>query len=102
MSAAGPSRGRLHELGEAQARSARPRVRAAADTQPFGLSVDGKEAASAAASLGQQSCAAVECRPPSMLADARFAPGLRPARMEGSGGSAAAELDNEAASVGGQ
>ena len=32
MSAAGPSRGRLHERGEAQARSARPRVLAAADT----------------------------------------------------------------------
>ena len=58
------------------------------------------QGAKSAASLGQQSCAAVECRPPSTLADARFAPGLRPARMDGSGGSAAAELANEAASVG--
>ena len=33
MSAAGPSQGRLHERGEAQARSARPRVLAAADTE---------------------------------------------------------------------
>jgi hypothetical protein len=32
MSAAGPSRGRLHKRGKAQARSARPRVWAAADT----------------------------------------------------------------------
>jgi hypothetical protein len=31
--AAGPPQGRLHEWGEAQARSARPRVLAAADTR---------------------------------------------------------------------
>jgi hypothetical protein len=66
MSAAGPCQGRLHERGEAQARSARPRVWAAADAQTSHLSVDGKEAAN--------------CPP--------------------FGGSAAAELANEAASVG--
>jgi hypothetical protein len=32
MSAAGPPQGRLHERGEAKARSARPRELAAADT----------------------------------------------------------------------
>jgi hypothetical protein len=32
MSTAGPPRGRLHERGEAKARSARPRVLAAGDT----------------------------------------------------------------------
>jgi hypothetical protein len=48
MSAAGPSRGRLHERGEAQARSARPRVRAAADAQLLRFSVGRKEAANSA------------------------------------------------------
>jgi hypothetical protein len=45
MSAAGPSRGRLHERGRAQARSARPRVRAAADTEMLWRSLGHKEAA---------------------------------------------------------
>ena len=45
MSAAGPSHGRLHERGEAQARSARPRVRAAADTEKLCSSGEHKEAA---------------------------------------------------------
>jgi hypothetical protein len=44
---------------------------------------------------------AASFRPPSMLADALFEPWLRPARMDVCGGSAAAELATEAASVGG-
>ena len=39
-------------------------------------------------------------RPPPMLADALFEPWLRPAHMNVSGGSAAAELATEAASAG--
>ena len=45
MSAAGPPRGRLHERGEAQARSARPRVPMAADGGLIRSSHNGKEAA---------------------------------------------------------
>jgi hypothetical protein len=62
MSAAGPSQGRLHERGEAKARSARPRVLAAADALLLRLphkldeaanSVPlGGSAAAAAASVG--------------------------------------------------
>jgi len=52
MSADGPSRGRLHERGEAQARSARPRVRAAADTRMFRSIREGKEAARNCSPLG--------------------------------------------------
>ena len=52
MSDAGPSQVRLHERGEAQARSARPRVWANADAQSSHLSVDGKEAANSAPSGG--------------------------------------------------
>ncbi len=58
MSAAGPSQGRLHERGEAKARSARPRVLAAADTWLLHLVCPYKEAArncaavTAAASVG--------------------------------------------------
>ncbi len=44
MSAAGQSRGRLHERGEAEARSARPRVLAAADMETFKWLRDGSEA----------------------------------------------------------
>jgi hypothetical protein len=43
--AAGPPRGRLHERGEAQARSARPRVLAAADTMSLRKPCRHKEAA---------------------------------------------------------
>ena len=63
MSAAGPPQGRLHERGEAQARSARPRVLAAADAwlrhcaHPHkeaarNCSPSGGSAAAAAASVG--------------------------------------------------
>jgi len=45
MSDDGPSRGRLHERGEAQARSARPRVRMAADAGLLRSSRESKEAA---------------------------------------------------------
>ena len=45
MSAAGPSQGRLHERGEAQARSARPRVLVAADTRLLRFARPYKEAA---------------------------------------------------------
>jgi hypothetical protein len=45
MSAAGRPRGRLHERGEAQARSARPRVLAAADTMTLRTPGKRKEAA---------------------------------------------------------
>jgi hypothetical protein len=45
MSAAGPPQGRLHERGEAQARSARPRVQAAADSVLLRWSRDCEEAA---------------------------------------------------------
>ncbi len=52
MSAAGPLQGRLHERGEAKARSARPRVLAAADTWSLHFLHRRKEAA--------RNCAAVE------------------------------------------
>jgi hypothetical protein len=52
MSDDGPPRGRLHERGEAQARSARPRLRAAADTGMFRSLREGKEAARNCAPLG--------------------------------------------------
>jgi hypothetical protein len=45
MSDDGPLRGRLHERGEAKAHSARPRMRAAADTRMFRSFREGKEAA---------------------------------------------------------
>ena len=45
MSAAGPPQGRLRERGEAQARSARPRVLAAADRELLRWSRDRNEAA---------------------------------------------------------
>ena len=45
MSAAGPPQGRLHERGEAKARSARPRVLVAADTQLLHCALSLKEAA---------------------------------------------------------
>jgi hypothetical protein len=45
MSADGPPQGRLHERGEAKARSARPRVLAAADTLLLHLAHPCKEAA---------------------------------------------------------
>ena len=45
MSAAGPSRGRLHERGEAQDRRSRPRVQAVADTWLFHWPRRSKEAA---------------------------------------------------------
>jgi len=59
MSAAGPSRGRLHERGEAQARSARPRVRAAADTEVFWRFRDRKDAARNSAPLGDNAATQV-------------------------------------------
>jgi hypothetical protein len=52
MSAEGPSRGRLHEWGEAKARSARPRVRAAADVEVIRISRKRKEAARHCAPVG--------------------------------------------------
>jgi hypothetical protein len=62
MSAAGPSRGRLHERGEAQDRRSRPRVRAAADAwllrhswrckEAANYSPSGGSAAAPAASVG--------------------------------------------------
>ena len=55
-----------------------------------------QDANSSAASSHTLPCAAHACRPPSMLADAPFGPGLRPARRDVPGGSAAAS----AASVG--
>jgi hypothetical protein len=45
-------------------------------------------------------CERVSFRPPSILADAPFEAWRRPARMDVFGGSAAAELATEAASVG--
>jgi hypothetical protein len=45
LRAAGPSQGRLHERGEAQARSARPRVLAAADAMLLHHADRRKEAA---------------------------------------------------------
>jgi hypothetical protein len=45
MSAAGPPQGRLHERGEVQARSARPRVLATADRKLLRWARDRKEAA---------------------------------------------------------
>ena len=45
MTAAGPPQGRLHERGEAKARSARPRVLVAADTQLLHCALSLKEAA---------------------------------------------------------
>jgi len=45
MRAAGPTQGRLHERGEAKARSARPRVLAAADTWVLQFARPCKEAA---------------------------------------------------------
>jgi hypothetical protein len=45
MSAVGPSQGRLHEQGRAKARSARPRVLAAADTSLLHFGRPCKEAA---------------------------------------------------------
>ena len=52
VSTAGPSQGRPHERGEAQARSARPRVWTADDTQLSKSASDGKEAANNAPSGG--------------------------------------------------
>ena len=57
MSVDGPSRGRLHERGVAQARSARPRVRAAADTRMFRSLRERKEAARNCAPLGGSAAA---------------------------------------------
>jgi len=45
MRAAGPPQGRLHERGEAKARSARPRMLAAADTHSLDSKPFPKEAA---------------------------------------------------------
>jgi hypothetical protein len=57
MSAAGPSQGRLHERGEAKARSARPRVLAAADREMVRWSRRRKEAARNRAPFGGSAAA---------------------------------------------
>ncbi len=59
MSAAGPSQGRLHERGEAQARSARPRVLAAADKEVLRWSREPEEAAWNWAPFGGSAAAAL-------------------------------------------
>ena len=58
MSAAGPSRGRPYERGEAQARSARPRVRMAADMGLLRVSLERKEAARNSSPFGGSAAAA--------------------------------------------
>jgi hypothetical protein len=57
MSAAGPSRGRPYERGEAQARSASPRVRTAADTRLLRSSRERKEAARNSSPIGGSAAA---------------------------------------------
>ena len=52
MSTAGPSRGRLHERGEAQDRRSRPRVQVAVDTPLLGRPHQNKEAANCTSSGG--------------------------------------------------
>jgi len=59
MSAAGPFRGRLHERGEAKARRARPRVRAAADMGLRGRCRERKEPHGIAPPLGTANAVSV-------------------------------------------
>jgi hypothetical protein len=64
MSAAGPPQGRLDKRGEAKARSARPRVLAAADTWLLHFAHPCKEAArncAAAALANEAASVAVVC-----------------------------------------
>ena len=58
MSAAGPSRGRLHERGEAQDRRSRPRVRTAADAKLLRWSRRSKEGANYSPSGGSAAATA--------------------------------------------
>jgi hypothetical protein len=58
MSAAGPPQGRLHERGEAQARSARPRALAAAGARLLHFACPRKEAARNSAAVSAASVGA--------------------------------------------